>query len=77
METETSTILVSTVVAVDIRGGLGSVEEMNTIHTTINSKADMALIGRDKNSMVDWQTVQDVEDDDVLYFRCSINIRFE
>jgi hypothetical protein len=76
MEIKTRTLLVSAVVvvvAVVIRGGLGS-EEMNTIRTTINSKAGMILIGRDKDSTVEGcQIVQEVEDDDVLYFRCNIS----
>jgi len=73
METKTQTLLVSAVVAVVIPEDLGSVEEMNTIRTTINSKADMTLIDRDKGSMVDCQIVQEVEDEDALYFRCSIS----
>jgi hypothetical protein len=73
METKTPTLLVSAVVAVVIQEGLDSGEEMNMIRTTINNKVVMTLIGRDKNSMVDCLIVQEVEDEDVHYFRCSIS----
>jgi len=73
LKTQTLTFLVIPVVAAVIQGGLDSVEEMSTIRTTINNKADMTLIGRDKDSTEGCQTVQEVEDEDVVSFRCSIS----
>ena len=60
-------------VAPVIQASLGSVEEMSTIRTTINNKAGMTLIDRDKGSMEGCQTVLEVEDEDVFAFRCGIS----